>query len=200
VRRAFAVLPVLLALVLLGGCGSDDPGEFHGAILDQPYTVPTTPLTDTDGDDFSLATSTDKRLTLVFFGYINCPDICGVVMSTLASAMTRLDEADRKQVDVVFVTTDPTRDTESAIRSYLDRFDPSFIGLTGDLRTIAAVGRPLAVAVDKGEKLPSGGYEVVHGTHVTGIDSDDEAPVVWTQGTSAAQYAEDIHQLLAQGT
>jgi protein SCO1/2 len=196
VRRAVLAL---LALVLLAGCGNDDPGEFHGAVLEQPYTVPTTPLTDTDGDDYSLATSTDKRLTLVFFGYINCPDICGVVMSTLASAMTRLDAADRKQVDVVFVTTDPARDTEQAIRAYLDRFDPSFIGLTGDLRTISAIGRPLAVAVEKGQKLPSGGYEVVHGTHVTGIDSDDEAPVIWTQGTSAAQYADDIHQLLAKG-
>ncbi|MCW2842418.1 MAG: hypothetical protein JWN22_334 [Nocardioides sp.] len=195
-RRAVLAL---LALVLLAGCGNDDPGEFHGAVLEQPYTVPTTPLTDTDGDDYSLATSTDKRLTLVFFGYINCPDICGVVMSTLASAMTRLDAADRKQVDVVFVTTDPARDTEQAIRAYLDRFDPSFIGLTGDLRTISAIGRPLAVAVEKGQKLPSGGYEVVHGTHVTGIDSDDEAPVIWTQGTSAAQYADDIHQLLAKG-
>lgn len=196
-RRA---LVALLAFVLLAGCSEDDPGTFHGAVLDQPYAVPATPLTDTEGADYSLATSTDKRLTLVFFGYINCPDICGVVMSTLASAMTRLDAADRRQVDVVFVTTDPARDTESAIRSYLDRFDPTFIGLTGDLKTISAIGRPLAVAVERGRKLPSGGYEVVHGTHVTGIDSSDTAPVIWTQGTSAAQYADDIHQLLAKGT
>lgn len=196
-----SALVALVALVLLAGCGGgDDPTEFHGIVLDQPYAVSPTPLTDTDGSAYSLATSTDKRLTLVFFGYINCPDICGVVMSSLASAMTRLDAEDRKQVDVVFVTTDPARDTESAIRSYLDRFDPTFIGLTGDLGTISAIGRPLAVAVDKGKKLPSGGYEVIHGTHVTGIDSDDTAPVIWTQDTSAAQYADDIHQLLAKGT
>jgi protein SCO1/2 len=195
-----STLVSLVTLVLLAGCGGDTSStEFHGAVLDAPYAVPATPLTDTDGQDFSLATSTDKRLTLAFFGYINCPDVCQVVMSTIASALTRLDEADRAQVDVVFITTDPSRDTEAALRAYLDRFDPSFIGLTGDLGTIADIGRPLAVAVEKGEKLPSGGYEVVHGTHVTGIDSDDEAPVVWTQGVSAAELADDIHQLLAEG-
>jgi protein SCO1/2 len=192
----------LAALVLVAGCGGGDTpsSELHGAALDPPYAVPAATLTDTAGEEFSLATSTDKPLTLVFFGYINCPDICQVVMSTLASAMTRLDAADREQVDVVFITTDPTRDTEGALRAYLDRFDETFIGLTGDLGTIADVGRPLAVAVEKGEKLPSGGYEVVHGTHVTGIDGDDEAPVVWTQGTSAAEFADDIHHLLVDGS
>jgi protein SCO1/2 len=193
-----SLVAVLSALVLAAGCGGEDTpsSELHGAALDPPYVVPAATLTDTAGEEFSLVTSTDKPLTLVFFGYINCPDICQVVMSTLASAMTRLDAADREQVDVVFITTDPTRDTEGALRAYLDRFDETFIGLTGDLGTIADVGRPLAVAVEKGERLPSGGYEVVHGTHVTGIDGDDEAPVVWTQGTSAAEFADDIHQLL----
>ena len=145
-----------------------------------------------------LVADTDKPVTLVFFGYINCPDICQVVMSSLASAMTRLDAEDRAEVDVVFVTTDPARDTPEELRTYLDRFDPSFIGLTGDLDTIIDTGRPLAVAVEQGEKLASGGYEVTHGTHVTGINSDDVASVVWTQGTSAAEFASDVHQLLAQ--
>ena len=158
--------------------------------------MPATPLTDTDGAPYSLSDSTDKRLTLVFFGYTNCPDICQVVMQTLASAMTRLDDADREQVDVVFVTTDPARDDENALRDYLDRFDPTFVGLTGPLPTIIDVGRALAVAVEHGEKLPSGGYDVTHGTSVLGIDGNDEVPIVWTQGTSATQFASDVHQLL----
>lgn len=194
-----STLPVALtSLVLLAGCGGGDP-EFHGIVLDTPYVVPQTPLTDTGGADFSLATSTDKRLTLVFFGYTHCRDICGIVMANLASAMTRLDDADRDQVDVVFVTTDPARDTEAVLRTYLDRFDPSFIGLTGDLSTISAIGKPLAVAVEQGEKLPSGGYDVAHSTQVTGINSDDQVPVLWTQDTSTAEFADDIHQLLAKG-
>ena len=192
-------LVALLALALLAGCGSSAaPGEddVHGAILTEPYVVPDTELEDTSGEPFSLASDTDERLTLVFFGYTHCPDICQVVMSSLASAMTRLDEADREQVDVVFVTTDPARDDGETLRRYLDRFDPSFTGLTGDLDTIVEVGNDLGVAVEKGERLPSGGYEVTHGTQVIGIDPDDRAPIVWTQGTSAAEFADDIHVLL----
>jgi len=197
-----AAAAAVLALSLLAGCGadaaSDDPdGGYNGAVLDQQYVVPDTPLTDTDGAPYSLAADTEQPLTLVFFGYTNCPDICQVVMATIASALTRLDEADRDRVEVVFVTTDPARDDEAALRTYLDRFDPSFVGLTGDLQTIIDVADPLAVAVEQGEKLPSGGYEVTHGTQVTGINAEDRVPIVWTQGTSASALADDIHRLLA---
>jgi len=184
----------------LAGCGGDDvkPGELHGKVLDPPFTVSKEALEDTDGNPYSLATNTDKRLTLVFFGYTNCPDICGTVMGNLASAMTRLDSKDRDQVDVVFVTTDPERDTPGVLRGYLDHYDKSFIGLTDDpskIDVIAAVAK--SVAVGMGDKLPTGGYDVnAHTTQVTGIDSDDQAPIYWSQSTSSAQFAADIHTLL----
>lgn len=195
-RRTAVAGTLLLGATLLTACGGEEEPTFAGAVLDQQYVVPETPLTDTDGNQFSLASDTDKRLTLVFFGYTHCPDICQTVMSSLASALTRLDDADRDQVEVVFVTTDPARDDEPALRTYLDRFDPTFIGLTGDLDTIIEVGQPLAVAVEQGAKLPSGGYEVTHGTQVTAINHDDKVPVIWTQGTSSAEFADDIHTLL----
>jgi protein SCO1 len=194
VRRGLAAFLLPFAL-LLTACGGGDE-ELTGAVLSEPYVVPATPLTDFDGAPYSLSDSTDKRLTLVFFGYTHCPDICQVVMQTLASAMTRLDDADREQVDVVFVTTDPARDDGAALRAYLERFDPTFVGLTGPLPTIIDIGEDLAIAVEHGEKLPSGGYDVTHGTSVLGIDGDDEVPIVWTQGTSATQFADDVHQLL----
>lgn len=193
-----SLLAALVSVLVLAGCGDDPSGDLHGESLDPPFRVAGTPLTDTSGEEYSLTASTDKPLTLVFFGYTHCPDICQVVMSSLASALTRLDEEDRDRVDVVFVTTDPARDTGEVLRDYLDHFDPTFIGLTGDLDTITAVGKPLAVSVETGEKLPSGGYDVVHGTHVTGIDSADEAPVYWPQETSAAEFADDIHELLSR--
>jgi protein SCO1/2 len=194
---------VLAGLALLTGCagttaGHGGEGGLHGAVLDTPYVVPPAPLTDTTGAAYSLTRDTDKPLTLVFFGYTRCPDICQVVMSSVASALTRLDEADRERVDVAFVTTDPARDTARVLRDYLDSFDPGFIGLTGDLDTIVRTGKPLAVAVEQGEKLPSGGYEVTHSTHVVGIGADDRASIVWTQSTSAADFASDIHHLLQQ--
>lgn len=191
------VLVAALTVVVLAGCSSaPTEGDVHGAVLTDPYVVPDTALVDTQGAEFSLAADTDERLTLVFFGYTHCPDICQVVMSSLSSALTRLDETDREHVEVVFVTTDPARDDEQALRDYLDRFDPTFVGLTGDLATISDIGLDLGVAVEKGKKLPSGGYEVTHGTQVIGLDSEDRAPIVWTQGTSAAEFADDIHLLL----
>jgi protein SCO1/2 len=187
-------------VAVLGACSSSsaEDGGYRAGETHQPYRVPATPLTDTDGKPFSLVRDTDKPLTLVFFGYTHCPDICQVVMANITSAMTRLDDADRARVDVVFVTTDPARDTGPVLRRYLDHFDPGFIGLTGDLRTIAEVGKPLAVYVSQGEKLPSGGRDLGgHSTQVTGITSDDTSPVLWTQETSSADLAADIHTLLA---
>jgi protein SCO1/2 len=197
VRRTLVAL--LAPLVLLAGCGDGPAAEsgLHGTVLDPPFSVADIALTDTDGQEYSLTASTDKRLTLVFFGYTHCPDICGIVMSNLATTMTRLSDSDRAQVDVVYVTTDPARDTPAVLDRYLDHVHPGFIGLTGNLRDIIEVARPLAVGVTQGERLPSGGYDVTHGTTITGIDSDDKAPVYWSQETSSAEFAEDIHHLLA---
>lgn len=200
-RAALRLLTALLLLGALVGCSRDDPAadDFAGTTLDNPLPAPAVELTDTDGEPYSLAADTDKRLTLVFFGYSHCPDICQTVMAALAGAMNRLDDDDRDQVDVVFVTTDPARDTSSALRTYLDRFDPAFIGLTGDIETIIAAGEPLAVYVSDGSELPGGGYDLGgHSTQVTGIDSADEAPVYWSQYTSQAQFAADIHTLLGK--
>lgn len=178
----------LVATLALAGCGGDDK-PFAGQALENPYTVPTTELVDTDDQPFSLADDTDKRLTMVFFGYVNCVDICPAVLTNLASAMTRLDDDDRDQVEVVMVTSDPERDTPKALRDYLDSFDESFIGLTSDFDTVRAVGLDLAVGID--EKDPGG-----HTTQILGVDSEDEAPVYWDADTSASQFADDIHTLL----
>lgn len=193
-----AVVAATTALLLAGCGGATASAEFGGTVLDPPFEVDGTALKGTDGTPYSLAEDTDEPLTLVFFGYTHCPDICGIVMSTLASAMTRLDEADRERVDVVFVTTDPARDTASVVEGYVEHFDESFIGLTGDLDTIIEVARPLGIGVEQGRKLPSGGYDVTHGTQVIGIDGNDRAPVYWSQEISATQLAEDVHQLLGE--
>ncbi len=118
-KAGSGLVAALLVVGLLAGCGGDDADAeegYHGAVLEQQYVAPDIPLTDTDGAPYSLAADTDKPLTLVFFGYTHCPDICQVVMANLASAMTRLDERDREQVEVVFVTTDPARDDEQTLR------------------------------------------------------------------------------------
>ena len=171
--------------------GGDDDG-IHGAVLDRPYAVPPIRLHDTDGAAFDLTKDTTTPLTLVFFGYTQCPDVCQVVMATIASAVNRLDDAIRDQVSVVFVTTDPERDTPAVLRSYLDRFSPRFVGLTGDLDEIVELGEGVGVYIARGQELPDGGYEVDHSTPVIGVEPRGRAPIVWTQTVSAAQLAEDI--------
>ena len=195
-----AILAVL-ALVLLAGCDgrSSASGGLTGNRLDPPFTVSPAPLTDTSGRPYSLTKNTDKPLTLVFFGYTHCPDICGVVMANLATAITRLSPSDAARVDVVYITTDPARDTEPVLERYLAHVHPGFIGLTGDLADITAIAKPLGVGVTQGTRLPSGGYDVTHGTTITGIDSRDRGSVYWSQETSSAQFAADIHTLLSEG-
>jgi protein SCO1/2 len=198
---------------VLAGCGSpeqatqspvtgvtmhDDDG-LHGIVLPKPYQAADLALTATDGSTYRLVSDTRKPLTLVFFGYTHCPDICQVVMADVASALTRLDDAERAEVGMLFVTTDPARDDAATLRAYLDRFDPSFEGVTGPLPRIVSAGESLGVAVEKGEKLSSGGYEVSHGTQVVGVLPDGTAPLVWTQGTSPSQIADDIQVVLAEG-
>lgn len=194
--RLLAALLVVLGLGLTA-CGSD-PAKFTGSRLDNPYTAPDIALSDTAGDPYSLA-ATEKPMTLVFFGYTHCADYCPMVMNNIAAALNRLDDADRAKVDVAFVTTDPTRDTAKALRKYLDGYNKSFIGLTGDLDTIIEVGEPLAVYVNDGKKLPSGGYDLGgHSTFTLAIDHDGKAVALWNQETSSTEFAADIHTLLTE--
>ena len=188
---------VLLLGAMLAACAKSDADTFAGAVLPRPYRVPAAELHDTDGRPFSLASSTDRRLTLLFFGYTHCPDQCPTTMATIASALLQLDDDDRDDVDVVFVTTDPARDTGPALRRWLDHFSPSFVGVTGPLGTVTRIGTQVGVPVEKGRRLPSGGYDVTHGTQVLAVDGKDTVPVVWTLGTTAPELAHDIHQLLS---
>lgn len=202
--RAPSLIGSLLVLALLSGCqsaaisssSSGGGSEMTGTVLDPPFRVDGTPLLDGDGAAYSLSDDTDKDLTLVFFGYIHCDDICGTVMSTMASAMARLSDEERADVDVVFVTTDPSRDTPALVKDYAARYDPEFIGLTGPIATIIDVAQPLGIAVEQGDKLPSGGYEVTHGTQIVAIDSGDEGVAYWNEDVSSAQLAADVQHLL----
>jgi protein SCO1/2 len=189
---------VLTLGLLAAGCAeATDPedGELIGTELGTPYQAPGVVLTDTDGAPYALDEDTDRPLTLVFFGFTNCPDICNFVMANLAQSMTRLDGDDRDDVDVVFVTTDPARDDEQALRRYLDRFDDRFIGLTGDLEDLKDVGDAFHVYFERGKRLPTGGYDVAHTTSVFALQ-EGEVTVVWNAETPGREFATDIHTLL----
>ncbi len=204
VLKAAAAGVALCLLAACGGTGTQaggialDEDGLYGSARSASAVAPEV-LIDTEGNDFSFGTSLDKPLTLVFFGYTNCPDICSMVMGTIASTLKKLDAGDRAALDVVFVTSDPARDTPEVLREYLDRFDPSVIGVTAaDLDTIAKVGAVYGVHVEKGEKLPSGGYAVVHSDPVVGLNSRGEATTVWLKDMGQKDLAADIKTLVNQ--
>ena len=91
------------------------------------------------------------------------------------------------------------KDDPATLRSYLDRFNPEFEGFTGPLEDIVDIANAVHVPIEKGQRLPSGGYEVSHGTAILGVTPDGEVPILWTEGTSAAKLAEDIETILSDG-
>lgn len=197
-RRAVLAL---VSLLLLTSCAADTPpAELTASVVEPPFAIDPRPLVDTDGAPYSLADDTDNRLTLVFFGYTRCPDVCPLAMQTLSSALTRLDDADREQVDVAFVSTDPAVDTPEVLRAYLDRLDPTYTGLTADpadLDDIVAVAQSAGIFVADAEQLDSGGYDLgSHGSQIFGIDPEDGVPFFWRPDASSAEIAADLELLL----
>jgi protein SCO1 len=215
--RARATPPVVAVVVVvlglsLGACGSSPPAPdnpagvrihsgadrhgFRGTVLPQPYAQPPMTFVDTAGRPFRFATATAaKPVTLVFFGYTYCPDVCNAVLADVASALRRVDPGVRQRVQMVFITTDPKRDTPGVIRAYLDRFDRSFIGVTGSMAAIQQAARGLGVYLTKATALPSGGYEVGHGAQVIGFGKDGRAHVIWTPGTPVGDLRHDFTKL-----
>lgn len=192
---------VALLLLTLTACGGEGEKtvDLHGRVVDPPFTIAADDLETTSGATYSLARNTDAELTLVFFGYTRCPDICPAVLSSIASGLTKLTDAQRKQVELLFITTDPERDTGAELDEYVQRFDPSFQALTGDLDAIATVGKSIGIFIDQGEELASGGYDPnSHGTFVVGVNDEHRAPIFWDGDTAPSEFAADIRFLLTE--
>ncbi len=191
-----------IAAVALAACGgpaavvrpvgSPTATLYGGAELTEPYTMPDATLTDSAGQKFALRTGSDKPVVVVFFGYTNCPDICKTTLSDLASALNRVSPETRGKIQVLLITTDPARDTPEVLKTYLARFDPTFIGLTGSLDEIKKIAATMGVVIEGTTNTPDGGYEVTHSTQVIGFDQARKGRLVWTQGTSIGTYKDDF--------
>lgn len=213
-RAAMGVVASSVAAALCACSGASDDGSaasaqnpagvqisnirqdstFRGTEPATPYEMPDITLRADNGDDFNLVRDTAYPVTLVFFGYAHCPDECPLILNELAAVYRTLPAPVRAQTQVLFITTDPRRDTESALRAYLRRFDPRFVGLTGPLPDLLAAAKSMGVAVSGMEPLPGGGYDVGHSIQVIGFRGN-EAPVIWTQGTPAADIVADVDKL-----
>jgi protein SCO1 len=216
IRKTLATCGLVLAVGTVSACGatsstssasagsnsgfvvdSSPSSLFDGVQLTQPFTKPDITLTDSSDKQFNLVQGTQGKLTLVYFGYTHCPDVCPTTMATLAATMRSLTPAQAAQIDVVFISTDPHRDTPSVLHTWLGQYDPAFIGLTGDFTTIQKAAGTLGITIDPPVKLPDGNYTVTHGAEVIAFDSKDKGYLVYTAGTTVPQFQHDIPLLLA---
>jgi protein SCO1/2 len=170
-------------------------GPYQGDPLGRTFDKPAVTLTDTSGKPFDLVAGTRGKAMLLYFGYTHCPDVCPTTMGDIAVAVSKLPKDQQSKIDVVFVTTDPERDTPAEIRTWLAAFNPAFIGLTGDINTIIAAAKSVGVYV----AAPVKGQEPVHGAQTLAFSpTDDRAHVLYTSGTTTAVFEHDL-PLLVKG-
>jgi len=215
VAVAAAVVGVVAAHAVRGGGGgslaqvqqvagsSQHDSRYPGATV-LPVSVPKPPLvlTDTSGQPWDLGARTAGQVTLVYFGYTHCPDVCPVNLALAADALTRMPAAAARQVRVVFVSTDPTRDTPAVVRAWLDNFSPRFVGLTGSIDAVHAAERTIGMSTshsEAGGPASAGGYQVVHSAFTLVYAQDDRGHLQMDTNVGAAQYATTLEHLVSSG-
>ncbi len=209
-RTVGRLLATLSAGVLAAGCTAATAGggapdrdgsrALHAVVPDIPAARPAFTLTDTGGRAYDFAERTRGRVTLLFWGYTACEDTCPAVLADIAAALRRQPESVRHAVIVVFATTDPRRDTPPVVRRWLDRFDTSFVGLTGTAAQLAAAQRAAGVPVAVREPLPGGNYAVDHFAGVTAYSRADRVAAVYSATTTSRDYAADLPVLLEESS
>ena len=178
------------ALALATACSAADPvaeADFYLDLSDDPMAASATELATLDGDPWGFTDVADDRLTLLFFGYTSCPDVCPMTMAEVDLALDRAADA-ADAYDVVMVSTDPARDTGEQLRSWLDRFDPSFHGIRGDVDATVEAARDYGIAIDPPEET-EGQYLVTHGGRVVVLLPGGEAAGMFDEGAEADQIA-----------
>jgi protein SCO1/2 len=219
-RRALALLALAGLTACSGGTASlanpsPTPVGYHGV---EPNPVPMRPeyvLTDTNGKRFDFQAETKGRPTFVYFGYTHCPDECPTAMADLAAALRKATPALRAEVRVVFVTTDPKRDTAPVLRRWLDQFSTAFIGLLGPQAAVDEAQRATGIApaypdgvvptlpgrpdehVHQAGTAPHKhfgplGYAVAHSAVIFAYDAADRLPVVYPGGVTPSDIAADL--------
>lgn len=193
-KRRFAVLFLLVAASSRGQQATTD--RYRGGVVTPPLPKPAFTLTDTSGKQFAFSEKTHGYVTLLFFGYTFCPDQCPLHMATIGAALKKLPRTVADQVRMVFVTTDPARDTRQVLRRWLDSFDPRFIGLTGTEQEIAAVQRVTGVPAAQKSGSLNGSYGVAHANFVLVYSRDNLAHLIYPGGVSKDDWAHDLLLLL----
>jgi protein SCO1/2 len=194
-RRFFALLLVLASLAL---AQQSAPETYRGGMITPPLPKPSFVLTDTSGTPFDFRNGTQGSVTLLFFGYTYCPDQCPMHMANIGVALNKLPAGVAGQVKLVFVTTDPARDTPLVLRRWLDNFDKHFVGLTGTDVAVRMVQRAAGVPLAQKGDVRNGSYSVAHANFVLAYTKDNLAHVIYPGGVSKDDWVHDLPLLVKE--
>ena len=152
-------------------------------------------LPDVSGQQRTLADFKGK-VTVVFFGYTQCPDVCPTTMADLAQVKKSLG-ADGDKLQAVFVTIDPERDTPEILKAYMGSFDPSFVALRGTLEQTAAVAKSFKVFYAKVPGKTEGSYTMDHTAGSYVFDTTGKLRLFTRYGSGTEALQSDLKALLA---
>lgn len=187
-------LIAVLTLIFLGGCTTY---TFKSAVIEPPDAAYPFVLTDQNGDTFSFSTLQGK-VTLVFFGYTNCPDICPATLSDLQLVKQRLgDRADK--LAIVFITVDPERDSPERLKRFVGLYDTTVIALTGQPDALANVYQAYGAGAQRRETPGSAlVYAMDHTSTITVIDKAGMRRLLVGFGAPIDDVVADVSALIAE--
>ena len=200
-RRALAALALIAPLLAACDRLPALPGlpaakaAFNGIDITGAEYARELALPDADGTPRTLADFKGK-VTVVFFGYTQCPDVCPTTLLEVAQARKLLG-ADGARVQSVFVTVDPERDTAAILKAYVANFGPDNIALRGSLDETKAAARNFKVFYAKVPGKTEGSYSIDHTAGAYVFDASGRVRLFTRYGTGAEALAGDLKQLLA---
>jgi protein SCO1/2 len=169
----------------------------RATLFQEPRLLPEFTLADASGHPFG-PEQMRGHWTFVFFGFVNCPDICPTTLATLAATRKELGDLPAgKQPEVAFVSVDPGRDTPALLGQYVAHFDPAFIGATGTRDAIEALTHALGVAVIIGPASADGSYAVDHSAAIFLVDPQARVVALFGAPHEAGVIARDYRLVVA---
>lgn len=170
---------------------------FRGVITAPPREKPDFTLTDVNGAPFNFRQATAGKVTLLFFGYTHCPDVCPLHVANVAAVLRKLPFEAREAIRFVFVSTDPARDTPERLKEWLGSFDPSFIGVRGTVDEVNRILYALRMPPIQLADVPAGTaqYDVGHAAQVLAFGLDGLSRLEYPFGIRQDDWAHDLPKL-----
>lgn len=176
--------------VLLASCAAP---QLRGGVFEPPQAAPEIALTTQRGEAYALSQQRG-RVVLLFFGYTNCPDVCPTTLADAAAAVRKLSAG--AQVQVVFITVDPERDTQAVLQRYLALFNPEFVGLTGSDLELRRVTNAFQVVATRRELSSAAGYAIDHSAFTYVVDKRGMLRELLTFGAPVDDIVNDLRIML----